>query len=213
MPGLQQQSPNSVHMRSRSDQFIGNPHPPWDSWCSSGQEAEGVVGCMGEEELTLGMSILLPRTRTGTWDSASSPSSASSSFLDSRKRSRSTASTRNTSASTCARQHRTVNLPEASAGERAGPTDALFSSAVQLLDYRKHAWSLLCSTDAKMCLSAASLPCFPAQGVQLSCQILKAPQFPQQHFNLMQNLRPLLSTNTSLAKGERELVLPPASLS
>ena len=72
----------------------------------------------------------------------------------------------------------------------------------------------LCSTDAKMCLSAASLPCFPAQGVQLSCQVLKAPQSPQQHFNLMQNLRPLLSTNTPLAKGERELILlPPASLS
>lgn len=47
-----------------------------------------------------GMSILLPRMRKGTVASASSLSSESSSFFDSVKRSRSTASTRNTIAST-----------------------------------------------------------------------------------------------------------------
>lgn len=51
---------------------------------------------------TCGMSILLPSTRKGTWASASSERRESSSFLDSGKRSRSTASTRNTMASTFA---------------------------------------------------------------------------------------------------------------
>ena len=180
-----------------------------------GQGCVGVSECISEATLTLGMSILLPRTRTGTWDSASSPSSASSSFLDSRKRSRSTASTRKTSASTCTQWHRTTSPPNTATGERVGPSDTalhyLLQQCAQLLIY--HAVSLvpLVCHRQYMRPSAARLPCFPDQGVQLSCLTLRSPlDSRQQRFELSSpraldsNFGPTLKISVPLAKGKRD---------